>query len=320
MTENRSRARKVTRKAAPPSAETAAQSDAGNTTAAQQASVNKVSNQQAATVFDDGGSKRKEAESKSQGDSDNKGSDTNRSGGNGGNGGGGNRNRSRRSRGRGGRNHGGENNRNQDNRRGRGDKRNDNRGGNKGGNRGRSRGGDRRRGAMTTMQGADLTKRLPEPPALPKGGLRIVALGGISEIGRNMTVFEYDGRLLLIDCGVLFPSSGEPGVDLILPDFSYLEGKWDRVEALVITHGHEDHIGAIPWLLKQRADIPIVASRFTSALISAKTQEHRQRPKLVEVNADSHVNFGPFDIRFWTVNHSIPDCLGIALKLSLIHI
>lgn len=314
MTENRSRARKVTRKAAPPSAETAAQSDAGNTTAAQQASVNKVSNQQAATVFDDGGSKRKEAESKSQGDSDNKGSDTNRSGSNGGNGGGGNRNRSRRSRGRGGRNHGGENNRNQDNRRGRGDKRNDNRGGNKGGNRGRSRGGDRRRGAMTTMQGADLTKRLPEPPALPKGGLRIVALGGISEIGRNMTVFEYDGRLLLIDCGVLFPSSGEPGVDLILPDFSYLEGKWDRVEALVITHGHEDHIGAIPWLLKQRADIPIVASRFTSALISAKTQEHRQRPKLIEVNADSHVNFGPFDIRFWTVNHSIPDCLGIALK------
>lgn len=314
MTENRSRARKVTRKAAPPSAETAAQSDAGNTTAAQQASVNKVSNQQAATIFDDGGSKRKEAESKSQGDSDNKGSDTNRSGSNGGNGGGGNRNRSRRSRGRGGRNHGGENNRNQDNCRGRGDKRNDNRGGNKGGNRGRSRGGDRRRGAMTTMQGADLTKRLPEPPALPKGGLRIVALGGISEIGRNMTVFEYDSRLLLIDCGVLFPSSGEPGVDLILPDFSYLEGKWDRVEALVITHGHEDHIGAIPWLLKQRADIPIVASRFTSALISAKTQEHRQRPKLIEVNADSHVNFGPFDIRFWTVNHSIPDCLGIALK------
>ena len=164
------------------------------------------------------------------------------------------------------------------------------------------------------MQGADLTQRLPKPPKQPKGSLRIVALGGISEIGRNMTVFEYEGRLLIIDCGVLFPSSGEPGVDLILPDFSYLEDKWDRVEALVITHGHEDHIGAIPWLLKQRADIPIIASRFTCALIAAKTQEHRQRPKLIEVDENSHESRGPFDLRFFAVNHSIPDCLGIALK------
>ncbi len=172
------------------------------------------------------------------------------------------------------------------------------------------------------MQGADLTKRLPAPPKAPNNGLRIVALGGISEIGRNMTVFEYNNRLLIIDCGVLFPSSDEPGVDLILPDFSYLEDKWDRVEALVITHGHEDHIGAIPWLLKQRADIPIIASRFTCALIAAKTQEHRQRPKLIEVDENSHENRGPFDIRFFAVNHSIPDCLGIALKTGaglLIH-
>ena len=164
------------------------------------------------------------------------------------------------------------------------------------------------------MQGADLTQRLPEPPKAPKDGLRIVALGGISEIGRNMTVFEYKGRLLIVDCGVLFPSSDEPGVDLILPDFSYMEGKWDRVEALVVTHGHEDHIGAIPWMLKQRGDIPIIASRFTLALIQAKLQEHRIRPKTIEVNEHDRQQRGPFDLRFFAVNHSIPECLGVAIK------
>ncbi len=96
------------------------------------------------------------------------------------------------------------------------------------------------------MQGADLTKRLPEPPKQPKDALRIYALGGISEIGRNMTVFEYQDELLIIDCGVLFPSSGEPGVDLILPDFGPIEKKIHKVKALVVTHAHEDHIGAIP--------------------------------------------------------------------------
>jgi ribonuclease J len=223
---------------------------------------------------------------------------------------GGNRNRSRRSRG----------NRSERNDNSRNDN-NDNKGGNRnrGGqnnrsNNGGNRGGDRRRNAVQTMQGADLTQRLPKPPKAPKDGLRLVALGGISEIGRNMTVFEYHDRLLIIDCGVLFPSSGEPGVDLILPDFSYLEGKWDKVEALVVTHGHEDHIGAIPWLLKQRSDIPIIASRFTCALIAAKCQEHRQRPKLIQVDDTSHEKRGPFDVRFFNVGHSIPECLGIALK------
>ena len=89
------------------------------------------------------------------------------------------------------------------------------------------------------------------PPALTPGGLRIVALGGLGEIGRNMTVFEYRGRLLVVDCGVLFPDPDQPGVDLILPDFGYLEDRLDRVEALVITHAHEDHIGAIPYLLRE---------------------------------------------------------------------
>lgn len=184
-----------------------------------------------------------------------------------------------------------------------------------GNNNNRSRNqGPRRRNVVKSMQGADLTERLPSPPKAPKNGLRIYALGGISEIGRNMTVFEYNNRLLIVDCGVLFPSSGEPGVDLILPDFGPIENKLDKVEALVVTHGHEDHIGAIPWLLKLRPDLPILASKFTLALIAAKCREHRQRPRLIEVNEQSNENRGPFNIRFWAVNHSIPDCLGVAIK------
>lgn len=200
-------------------------------------------------------------------------------------------------------------------------KKNERNGGQKRGGRGRRGQGNKRprqdgsrRNVVKSMQGADLTKRLPAPPKAPKNGLRIYALGGISEIGRNMTVFEYNNRLLIVDCGVLFPSSGEPGVDLILPDFGPIENDLDRVDALVITHGHEDHIGGIPWLLKHRADLPIIASKFTLALIAAKCREHRQRPKLIEVNENSDINRGPFNLRFWTVNHSIPDCLGIAIK------
>lgn len=190
-------------------------------------------------------------------------------------------------------------------------------GGNAQGGQGRQRGqggNQNRRNVVKSMQGADLTQRLPEPPKAPANGLRIYALGGISEIGRNMTVFEYNNRLLIVDCGVLFPSSGEPGVDLILPDFGPIEDHLHRVDALVVTHGHEDHIGAIPWLLKLRSDIPILGSRFTLALIAAKCKEHRQRPKLIEVNEQSNENRGPFNIRFWAVNHSIPDCLGLAIK------
>ena len=124
---------------------------------------------------------------------------------------------------------------------------------------------------------------LTPPPALPPGGLRIVALGGLGEIGRNMTVFEYRGRLLIVDCGVLFPEPDQPGVDLILPDFGYLDGRLDQVEALVLTHAHEDHIGAIPYLLRERRDIPLVGSRLTLALVQSKLAEHRINPVTVEV-------------------------------------
>lgn len=170
------------------------------------------------------------------------------------------------------------------------------------------------RPADSFSAGRDLLEKLPKPGKQKEGSLRIYALGGISEIGRNMTVFEYDGRLLIVDCGVLFPTSAEPGVDLLLPDFGPIEQRLDDVDALVITHGHEDHIGAIPWLLKLRPDIPIVASRFTAALIVAKCQEHQQRPKIVEVDEESNIDRGPFNVRFWHVNHSVPGCLGLAIK------
>jgi ribonuclease J len=157
---------------------------------------------------------------------------------------------------------------------------------------------------------------LTPPPPLPAGGLRVVALGGLGEIGRNMTVFEHDGRLLIVDCGVLFPEPDQPGVDLILPDFRYLEGRLDQVEALVLTHAHEDHIGAVPYLLRERANIPLVGSKLTLALTKSKLVEHRITPEMVEVKEGTTQSFGPFECEFFAVNHSIPDAMAVAIKTS----
>ncbi|MEU4340488.1 ribonuclease J [Nocardia sp. NPDC023852] len=156
--------------------------------------------------------------------------------------------------------------------------------------------------------------RLGAPPALPKQGLRVFALGGIGEIGRNMTVFEYGGKLLIVDCGVLFPEDQQPGVDLILPDFRPIEDRMDDVVAVVLTHGHEDHIGAVPFLLRLRPDIPVIGSRFTLALVAAKCREHRQHPKLIEVTEGQHTTHGPFGCEYFAVNHSIPDALAVAIR------
>jgi ribonuclease J len=155
---------------------------------------------------------------------------------------------------------------------------------------------------------------LANPPPLPAHGLRIVALGGLGEIGRNMTVFEYGGRLLIVDCGVLFPEEEQPGVDLILPDFEYIRGRLDDIEAIVLTHAHEDHIGAVPYLLRERPDIPLVGSKLTLALIEAKLTEHRIRPVTQLVVEGDRVPFGPFDCEFLAVNHSIPDALAVAIR------
>ncbi len=156
------------------------------------------------------------------------------------------------------------------------------------------------------------------PPAdLTPGGLRIIPLGGLGEVGRNMTVFEHEGRLLVVDCGVLFPEDHQPGVDLILPDFEPIRDRLDQIEAIVLTHGHEDHIGGVPYLLRERPDIPLVGSRLTLALIEAKLREHRLKdvPQVV-VRERQRASFGPFDLEFVAVNHSIPDALAVAIRTA----
>ncbi|MCW2751457.1 MAG: Beta-lactamase protein [Aeromicrobium sp.] len=155
---------------------------------------------------------------------------------------------------------------------------------------------------------------LGSPPRLAKGGLRIVALGGLGEIGRNMTVFEHAGRLLIVDCGVLFPEETQPGVDVILPDFTWIRDRLDKIDGLILTHGHEDHIGAVPYLLRERADIPLVGSKLTLAFIAAKLKEHRITPRTIEVSEGQRRKVGPFDCEFVAVNHSIPDALAVAIR------
>ena len=154
---------------------------------------------------------------------------------------------------------------------------------------------------------------LGTPPPLAEGALRVTPLGGLGEIGRNMTVFEFGGKLLIVDCGVLFPEPEQPGVDLILPDFTSIRERYDDVVAVVLTHGHEDHIGAVPYLLKERPDIPLIGSQLTLALIEAKLAEHRIRPYTLEVKEGQTERIGPFDCSFLAVNHSIPDALAVVI-------
>ena len=155
---------------------------------------------------------------------------------------------------------------------------------------------------------------LSTPPKLVDGGLRIVALGGLTEIGRNMTVFEYKSKLLIVDCGVLFPEDTQPGIDLILPDFSYIRDRLQDVIGIFLTHGHEDHIGAVPYLLRERGDIAIYGSALTLALITAKLKEHRITPLTREVREGGTEDVGPFTLEFVAVNHSIPDALAVVIN------
>ncbi|ROR55317.1 ribonuclease J [Luteococcus japonicus] len=158
--------------------------------------------------------------------------------------------------------------------------------------------------------------RTGEPAPAEKGVLRLIPLGGLGEVGRNMHVLEFDGRMLIIDCGVLFPDPDQPGIDVILPDFAWIADRLDDVEGIVLTHGHEDHIGGVPYLLQLRPDIPLIGSGLTLALISAKLQEYRIKPVLRTVREGDRVHIGTFDCEFAAVNHSIPDGLAVFVRTA----
>jgi ribonuclease J len=155
---------------------------------------------------------------------------------------------------------------------------------------------------------------LTSPPRLAKNAVRVIPLGGLGEVGRNMTVIEHAGRLLIVDCGVLFPEDHHPGIDLILPDFEYIRDRMDDVEAIVLTHGHEDHIGAVPYLLRLKADIPLIGSTLTLAMIEAKLKEHKIKPFTLTVTEGQREKIGVFDCEFAAVNHSIPDALAVFIR------
>ncbi|HSO69750.1 MAG TPA: ribonuclease J [Arachnia sp.] len=153
------------------------------------------------------------------------------------------------------------------------------------------------------------------PPKLAPGTLRVIPLGGLGDIGRNMTAFEIDGQIALVDCGVLFPEDHHPGVDLILPALGYLDDRLDDIVALVLTHGHEDHIGAVPYLLKKRPDIPIYGSKLTLAFLATKLREHKLRNfDLDAVEEGDIVEIGNYEFEFLAVTHSIPDALAVAIR------
>ena len=148
-----------------------------------------------------------------------------------------------------------------------------------------------------------------------KSPIKIIPLGGLLEIGKNITLYEYDGDMFLVDCGMAFPDEEMPGIDIVIPDFSYVLENKDKIKGMVVTHGHEDHIGAIPYLLRD-FNVPIYATRLTIGLIEGKLKEHKllNTANLNIVNPGQVVNFGKFDVEFIHVNHSIPDAVAFAIK------
>lgn len=158
---------------------------------------------------------------------------------------------------------------------------------------------------------------LSTPRRLAPGTLRVTPLGGLGDIGRNATTFEIDGSLLLVDCGVLFPGDDHPGVDLILPALHVIADRLEDLEAVVLTHGHEDHIGALPYLLRRRPQIPVYGTKLTLALVREKLKEHRIRNvELIEVSDNQRVRAGAFDLEFLPVNHSIPDAVAVVIRTA----
>jgi ribonuclease J len=153
------------------------------------------------------------------------------------------------------------------------------------------------------------------------GTLRVLPLGGIGEIGKNMTVVEYEGLIVVVDCGLRFPTAEMMGIDLVLPDFSYLREHVDDIEAIVITHGHEDHVGALPWVLRDLGEtsVPVIyGGQLTVAMARSKLDEHRLREANLEVlPTGQKVQAGPFEIELVHLTHSIPDMVGVILRCEL---
>lgn len=150
-----------------------------------------------------------------------------------------------------------------------------------------------------------------------KKPIKIIPLGGLGEIGKNITLYEFDGDMFLVDCGMSFPDEEMPGIDIVIPDFTYILENKDKIKGLVVTHGHEDHIGAIPYLLRH-FNLPIYATRLTIGLIEGKLKEHKlfESAKLNVVKAGSVVKLGKFTVEFIHVNHSIPDAAAFAIKCA----
>jgi ribonuclease J len=149
--------------------------------------------------------------------------------------------------------------------------------------------------------------------------LRVLPLGGLGEIGKNMTVVEYDGAIVVVDTGLRFPTAEQVGIDLVLPDFTYLRERADDIEGIVITHGHEDHLGALPWILRELGtDIPVFGGPLTMAMARSKLDEHRlKETDLNDVKPGETLELGPFDIELIHLTHSIPDMMAVALTTDL---
>ncbi len=168
--------------------------------------------------------------------------------------------------------------------------------------------------AASSNQKTGSSKKGNYKPKVPKKPVRIIPLGGLGEIGKNITLYEYDGDMFLVDCGMAFPDEEMPGIDIVIPDFSYVIENKDKIKGLVVTHGHEDHIGAIPYLLRN-FNLPIYATRLTIGLIEGKLKEHKllADAKLNTVKPGDKVSLGKFSVEFIHVNHSIPDAVGFAI-------
>ncbi len=145
--------------------------------------------------------------------------------------------------------------------------------------------------------------------------LRIIPLGGLGEVGKNMTAFEYGKNIILIDCGIMFPENDMLGIDFIIPDWSYLRDKRDLIRGIIITHGHEDHTGGLPYLLKEFPEIPVFATKLTRGLIEVKLKSHKilDDARLNTIEAGGHLDLGPFALEFFRVAHSIPDGIGVGI-------